>query len=701
MKPDFSGYATKAGVECSDGRTIMPNAFKPNSDPWKVPLLWHHLKNDPENVLGYALLENRPDGVYARGFFNNTAKAVAVKESLRHGDYDSMSIFANKLVQKGGEVHHGMIHEVSLVLAGANPEARVENIMLQHSDGTMQELETEAEIFSGEKLEHIDGLVEHADDSDADDSSDSDSDDISVEDFLDSLDDSTRQGVEALVGKAFQDGRESASSEKVEHAQKIEDDEEDAEDEEDLDEDTSDSDEDSDDSDDDSDDNSDDDEDKKNKSSDSAQHSDSHDQEDNVKHTVFDQGSNGGNELKHQQLTHDQLAELTQKSLATMKEPGWTFGKAIIKHAQEYGIENVDYLFPDHKAISNTPEFLSRQMEWVQVVMGGVKNVPWARIKTLVADITAEEARAKGYVKGSLKKEEIIRLLKRTTDPTTIYKKQKLDRDDILDITDLDVVAWLKAEMRLMLNEEIARAILLGDGREFDHEDKVDEDKIRPIANDDPMYAHQVTIASDATPEQAEEAIIRAHSAYRGSGSPVLFTTVDFLTDLLLRKDAMGRRIYSTQDEVAATLRVSRIVEVEPMSEYVGLVGIIVNLTDYAVGANAGGQVTTFEDFDIDFNQNKYLAETRISGALIKPKAALVIRKAAGTEVTPTSPSFDGETNTITIPTIAGVIYSIDGETVTGDVVITSNTDVEARAAQGYQFPSGATTSWNFDYSGE
>ena len=317
----------------------------------------------------------------------------------------------------------------------------------------------------------------------------------------------------------------------------------------------------------------------------------------------------------------------------------------------------------------------------------------------MVADITADEARARGYVKGNLKKEEIVKLLKRKTEPTTIYKKQKLDRDDILDITDLDVVAWLKAEMRLMLDEEVARAILLGDGRDADDEDKIDEDRIRPIVNDDPMYAHPVTLASNTGVDDTIEALIRGRAQYRGTGQPVFFTTLPFLTDMLLHKDKMGRRIYDGVDALASALMVSKIVPVEVMEQHEDVVGIFVNLSDYTVGADKGGQVSMFDDFDIDYNQHKYLTETRISGALTKPKSAVVVKRTAGTAATPVSPSFDGETNTITIPSVTGVVYQIEGIPVSGSETISSDTDVEAVADEGYYIPAGSTTHWNFAYN--
>jgi hypothetical protein len=396
-------------------------------------------------------------------------------------------------------------------------------------------------------------------------------------------------------------------------------------------------------------------------------------------------------------LTHDQLstiiADADSAKFGSMKQ-------SFLAHAQEYGIDDIEFLFPDAKTLTNTPEFLSRRMEWVSEVLNGTRHSPFSRIKSIVADITADEARAKGYVKGSLKKDEIIKLLKRVTTPATVYKKQKLDRDDVVDITDLDVIAWIKAEMRIMLDEEIARAILVGDGREADDEDKFNEDNLRPIANDADMYAHKVTIASNASPSDVIEAVLRAHVYYKGSGRPTLFTTDEFLTDMMLQKDKINRRLYNTEEELAAALRVAKIVPVEPMTDSPEIVAIMVNLADYTIGADKGGAIAMFDDFDIDYNQLKYLMETRISGALTKPKSAVVIKRQVGTLVSPTEPTYDGATHTITIPAKTGVTYKVEGVTkAAGPVVITETSEVEAFAATGYTFPSNTDTSWTFVYT--
>jgi hypothetical protein len=417
-----------------------------------------------------------------------------------------------------------------------------------------------------------------------------------------------------------------------------------------------------------------------------------------MRHNLFEQAGLTGDASTgsgQATLSHSQL-----DTIMTEAKRDGSLKEAILAHAQEYGIIDIDLLFPDAKALQNTPELLKRRTEWVATVLEGTRHSPFSRIKTLVADITAEEARAKGYVKGNMKKDEVIKLLKRVTTPTTVYKKQKLDRDDIIDIVDLDVVAWLKAEMRLMLDEEIARAILIGDGREVDDEDKIDEDHIRPIAFDHDMYSHIVTLAAESSANDIVEGILYARRNYKGSGNPVLFTTDEILTDLILQKDKVGRRLYETQESLAAALRVSRIVTVEVMEDTPEILGIIVNLQDYTVGADAGGRIGMFDDFDIDYNQYKYLIESRISGALTKPKSALVIKKNLGTVVTPTQPTYVPATHVITIPAQTGVKYYIDNVEQTAGALpaITESTEVEARPATGYSFPHGIDTDWFYAY---
>jgi hypothetical protein len=414
---------------------------------------------------------------------------------------------------------------------------------------------------------------------------------------------------------------------------------------------------------------------------------------DNMSRNVFEQ--DGTKATAAPSLSHDQLSVILEDA----KKPGATLRESFLAHVAEYGIEDIDLLFPDAKSLTSQPELIARRTEWVAKVLDGAKHSPFSRIKSLTADLTADEARAKGYVKGNLKKDEIVKLLKRVTTPTTVYKKQKLDRDDIIDITDLDVVAWLKWEMRFMLEEELGRAILIGDGREPDDDDKIDEDHLRPIAWDDDMYSHKVTLPTEVSPADVVEGIMRARKNYKGTGRPALYTTDDILTDMLLIKDKMGRFVYDDEAALSAKLRVSEIVVVEVMENEPDILAIIVNLADYTIGADKGGQLSMFDDFDIDYNQNKYLIETRISGALTKPKSAVVIKRVSGTTVTPTAPSYNSGTHTITFPSVTGVNYQVDGVTKTGTLVISATTDVEAVPAAGYNFPHGTDADWTFVYT--
>lgn len=666
--PDFSGWATKNDLVCSDGRTIMSNAFK-HMDKVTVPLVWNHQHNDPENVLGHAVLENRAFGVYTYGFFNETPRGLHMKASVKHKDVTALSIYANNLSERrtgsGKQVYHGDIKEVSLVLAGANPGALIENINLVHGD-QFETLEEEAIIYTGLELEHsdmpdkendmgeqnnedvVDEVITHA--------TDTKTEDKTLQEIFDGFSAEEKEVVYYLLESAL----EGKTSEDVKHDGLA------------LDEDS--------------------------KSAILA-HFDS--KIDTIKEgftdmtrNLFEQNGSTKTADTQKTLSHSTITAIMNdaKSNGSLKD-------AFIAHAgTEYGIEDIDFLFPDAKTLSNSPELLSRRTEWVTKVLNETKHSPFSRIKSVVADITADEARAKGYVKGNLKKDEIIKLLKRVTTPTTVYKKQKLDRDDIIDITDLDVVAWLKAEMRLMLDEEIARAILVGDGRESDDEDKIDEDHLRPIAYDVDMYAEKISLPSNVSPSDFEEGILRGRTKYKGSGTPTMFTTDEYLTDLILQKDTTGRRIHASQVELAAALRVSEIVVVEVMEDTPEILAIIVNLADYTIGADRGGAISMFDDFDIDYNQYKYLIETRISGALTKPKSALVIRRAAGNVVVPTQPLYNSTTKVITIPSDTGVIYSIDGSDRSAGTLppITENTEVEARPAPGYSFPQGTDASWFF-----
>lgn len=561
-KFDFSGYATRNDIKCSDGRIIHRDAFKDN-DGESVPLVWQHLHNDTGNILGHAVLENREDGVYAYGKFNDTEAGRNAKELVEHGDITALSIYANKLLQKGSSVLHGAIREVSLVLSGANPGALIDNLSIEHSDGSYNTDESEAIIYTDSTL----SLSHEEKEEKKDDSKDLKHEekempkDKTIKDVFDAFTEEQKNVVYYMIGLALE-GEE-------------------------------------------------------------AEHSEGGDY---MKANVFDYEDDYGQET----LSHSQIEEIIgdAKKLGSLKE-------SFLMHAQEYGIENIDYLFPDARNLDNTPDFIKRETDWVAGVIGGTRHSPFSRIKTTHADITADEARAKGYVTGALKKEEVIKLLKRVTIPTTVYKKQKLDRDDMIDITDLDVVAWLKSEMRMMLDEELARAVLVGDGRDAADEDKINEENIRPIYKENPMYAHRISVPADADNAAMVEAIIRSRKFYKGSGNPVFYTHTDVLTDMLLMKDGMGRRLYSTEAELASALRVSKIIEVPVMEGLTNteeavtsdLIGIIVNLKDYNMGADKGGAISMFDDFDIDYNQYKYLIETRCSGALTKPKSAIVIEK--------------------------------------------------------------------------
>ena len=570
---DFSGWATRNNLKCSDGRTIRKDAFKDNNGQ-KVPLVWNHQHNEPFNILGHALLENREEGVYAYCTFNDTEAGQNAKQLVEHGDVSALSIYANQLKQHGGDVIHGSIREVSLVLAGANPGAFIDSIICHG-----EECEEEAIIYTGEDIS-----LSHADNEDMKEEKpmedtkkvENKTDNKTVKDVFDTLTEDQKTVVYALIGQAL----ESAGV---------------------------------------------------------TDENDENDEEDNnMKHNVFDQDDM----MKGNVLSHSDMEEIFSdaKRAGSLKE-------AFLAHNATYGIDQIDTLFPEPKSMNTPPEFIKRDTNWVAGVINGVHHTPFSRIKSMFANITEDEARAKGYIKGKLKKEEVFTLLKRTTTPTTIYKKQKLDRDDIIDITDFDVVAWIKSEMRMMLDEEIARAILVGDGRMTSDDDHINEANIRPIWKDDDLYTikTKITVDASATDDDKAKAVIKAavksRKDYKGSGNPVLYTTEDFLTNCLLLEDTQGYRLYKSEQDVATAMRVSRIVTVPVMenlsrtdseSKTRNLVGIIVNLNDYNVGADKGGAVNMFDDFDIDYNQQKYLMETRCSGALIRPYSAIALEMVVG-----------------------------------------------------------------------
>ena len=630
---DFAGWATVNNVKCSDGRTIRKNAFIEN-DGETVPLVFQHQHNDPENVLGHCLLENREEGVYCYGWLNKNPKAQATKESLGNGDLDSLSIYANQLVQRGSDVVHGMIREVSIVLTGANKMARIENLTFAHSDGTYDTDDDEAIIYPGK-----DSITElyHGEEDEEDTPMD-------FEEILAGMTEEQQAAVQAAYEQGQLDTMEDlgiSDEDFDEDEEEIED--EDYEDDEDEDEDEELDPEDYDEEDDE-------------EYEDDAEYDEALAQSmfggyGNMKHNIFegDESVAQGNTLSHAE---------TEVIFSDAKRNG-SLKESVLAHTAEYGIDQIDWLFPDYKNLNNPPEFIKRDTGWVAGVMGGVHHTPFSRIKSMFADITEDEARALGYIKGNRKKEEVFTLLKRTTDPQTIYKKQKLDRDDVIDITDFDVVAWIKGEMRMMLDEEIARAILIGDGRQADSEDKISELHIRSIWKDDDLFSIKVKVTAEDNVAHAKsliKKIIKARSQYRGSGNPNFYTTESVLTEMLLLEDGIGHFLYPTKQALATALRVNDIITVPVFeqagtrSETVGMVtteydllGIIVNLKDYNVGADKGGSVNMFDDFDIDYNQQKYLIETRCSGALTKPFSALVIEAAHTTpaflEIEPSIPS--------------------------------------------------------------
>ena len=578
MKYDFSGWATKNNIKCSDGRTILKDAFKQH-DGQTVPLVWNHQHNESANVLGHAVLENRDEGVYAYCTFNDTEAGKNAKLLVEHGDVTALSIYANQLKQKGSNVMHGTIREVSLVLAGANPGAFIDSV-IRHGEFC----DDEAVIYTGEELtlQHADGNAsdkeDKVDEKDKKGDDKVDNNEKTIQDVFDTLNEEQKNVVYALIGQALED-KSMAQSAIEENENNIEED----------------------------------------------------GGEQEMKHNVFE-----GRETENNNdvLSHDAMETILKdaKRYGSLKE-------SFLAHAESYGIKDIEWLFPDAKNVNMPPDFIKRDDSYVQKVMRGVHHVPFSRIKSMHANITADEARAKGYIKGNRKKEEVFTLLKRTTTPTTIYKKQKLDRDDVVDITDFDVVAWLKMEMRMMLDEEIARAILVGDGRLSDSDDKINETCIRPISTDDDLYCVKapVAVAAAATDDDVAKAfiktVIKSRKEYKGSGSPTLFTTEDVITNCLLLEDKNGRVIYDTVDKLATALRVKEIVAVEVMEGAKTkvnkvekpLMAIMVNLVDYYVGADKGGAVNMFDDFDIDYNQQKYLMETRCSGALVKPYSAVAV----------------------------------------------------------------------------
>ena len=585
---DFSGYATRVDLKCSDGAIIREDAFK-HQNGETVPLVWQHLHNGPENILGHAMLEHRKDGVYAYASFNDSEQGRNAKELVRHGDVKALSIYANKLVRRGVDVLHGAIREVSLVLSGANPGAYIDNVVIAHGD-SYETSEDEAIIYTGLSFETQAETIEHADDSKEPDMAEK-----TVGDIFETLTEEQKNVVYYMIGEALS---EAGADDEAEHSAFYEND-------------------------------------------DYISHNDG---EETITMTrnVFESLAHGTPMDEGLTLSHSDI-----KSIFADGERKNSLKEAVIAHATTYGIENIDMLFPDAQTIGNRPEFVKRRTEWVASVLTDTHHSPFSRIKTILADITEDDARAKGYIKASMKKEEWFTLAKRVTTPQTVYKKQKLDRNDILDITDFDVVIWVKEEMRLMLDEEIAAAARVGDGRSAGDPDKIkspsptaDGEGIRAIALDASYYAYKVEWdAADADDVPFVDRVMTSLVDYTGSGSPKLYTSPQILAGLLVERDTLGRRMYSSRAELATAMGVSAIVDIPAsilaranfettagaVTTTHSLKGIVANLRDYTFGSDAGGKTTLFDDFDIDFNQQKYLLEARLSGTLTKPFSAATL----------------------------------------------------------------------------
>lgn len=580
-KYDFSGYVTKNDTRCTDGRTIRQNAFA-HQNGEEIPFVWQHQRNEPDNIIGKVKLENRNDGVYGYVSLNDSPKAQQCKRLVQHGDLKHMSIFANQLLEKSKQVLHGEIREASLVLAGANPGAVIDNVYMVHADGTTDEVEGEAIIYTEEEL-----VVEHADNT-----PEETKDDPTFKEVFDSLNKDQKTLLYAMVEHAL----DTATSDDEDEDEEV-----------------------------------------KHMEGDDA----------TMKQNIFENGGvEGSMKEKANALQHDDNA------MENMFEKAKKYGSmkmAVEETALEHGITNIEYLFDEEKLVRNTPDMITRDMGWVTKVYDAATKVPFSRIKSMAANLTADEARARGYIKGKKKVDQQFALLKRSTTPQTVYKKQSFDRDDIADITSFDVIAWVKSEMRIMLREELARACLVGDGRNASSDDKINETNIRPIYGDDPMYTvyQTVTLTGTDSTKDANAIIDAANYAridYKGSGNPVMFTTSKTMTDLMLAKDTLGRRLYNTKAEIASAMRVADIIEV-PVLDNVSrtdddenkhnLVALIYNPRDYTFGSNKMGQVTMFDDFDIDYNKQKYLIETRQSGALTLPYSAIAIETTETKPVTP------------------------------------------------------------------
>lgn len=580
MKYDFSGYATKNNVTCSDGRTILENAFIEN-DGQDVPLVWQHGHTDPENVLGHAKLENRKDGVYAYCELNNSDAGNHARELVRHGDINALSIYANRLSQKGRDVIHGNIVEVSLVLSGANPGALIDNVALEHSDGSVEDDLSEAIIYTDAELEHASKEQASSDSSDEDD--ETDADDETLAEVLDSMSEKQKTAMYAVISQLVDADDESETEDE----------------------------------------------------SSEAEHSDdTNDKENTLAHTNVFEGT--ASDTESNTLSHSQIEAI----FADARRPGMTLASSFMAHAKDYGIKDPSVLFPDAVKVDREPQRITHQNEWVTAVLNGCKHSPFSRVKTQWSDLTLDTLRAKGYITATKKEDVVYEIATRVTTPTTVYSRSKMDRDDIIDITDFSVVDWIKRNLREALDEELARAILVGDGRQASDPHKVKTENIRPIWTDNDLFSHKVKVGYQDDPTNQAYAFIdtarRSRKFFRGSGTPTLFTTNSVVCFLLEMKDTQKHYLYETKEALARVLNVAQIVEVEQMeglqSDVAGgkkadLWGIITNLSDYTIGADKGGEVTYFENFDIDFNQHKYLYETRASGALTKFKSALVLER--------------------------------------------------------------------------
>lgn len=657
MEADFSGYVTKAGLKCCDGRTITAEAFKLMHGK-KVPLVWQHVHNEPMNVLGHVMLEARNDGVYGYGFFNETPNATHAKKMVQHEDIKSMSIYANELKEHAKTVLHGVIREVSLVLSGANPGALIDFVRIAHSSDPLDDVvcEDEAVIHTGLALEVSEPEIEAESEEEKKVSEEvvHAAPNATVQDVIDSMNDDQQNVLYYMVAAA----KDNASSGTAAHSENNEGD---------------------------------------------LTHKEGNG---DMSRNVFEQ--NDAPKVEQHTLSHADVKGIVANAMkvGSLKD-------AVEAYAIKHGIDDIDVLFPDARNLENTPQFKQRRTEWVQGVLGDTSHTPFSRVKTVVADITQDEARAMGYIKGNYKKTEWFGLTKRTTTPTTIYKKQQLDRDDVIDITDFDVVAWLKMEMRAMLEEEIARAILISDGRDVSSEDKIkdpigasDGVGLRSILNDHELFVTTINVNVDdvnSTYDEVVDAIMDGMEYYKGTGTPTFYTTIRTLNKFFKAKDTTNRRYYNTKAEVAAALGVKDIVTVDPMNNEPNLVGIVVNLADYNIGADKGGEVNMFDDFDIDYNLQKYLIETRLSGALTKIKSAVVIKKTAATNVLvdPPKPTFAASTGVVTIPTKTGVIYKNDsGTTLTAgaQTALTPGNSLTVNPVPdaGYYFANYGDAPWTF-----